>query len=318
MKMNIKFLIIFLWLLITLNNEVFSQTTSEEKLWKKTVFSLKDGLRNPSKTRSLYIEDTSLTTLPFEIRTLKKLELLKIAKTLITEIPINACNLNNLRFLYLESNNKLNVENVFQSLYSSNISKISITKSKLEFLPKNIGRFVNLIELYLYDNNLKVLPNEIGDLKNLEILLLADNELNHLPYSMTNLKRLNTLSLNGNSFIELPQLLPELSSLSTIFVGNAELDIQQMFKLLGKCKSLEIIHLSEMEFSRINDFQELVDLPNLVNLILQDLFLEFDEIPLEKLSSLNVKVTIITNIEFNNDQLNTIAHHPNIKIEGAR
>ena len=51
-------------------------------------------------------------------------------------------------------------------------------------MPKEIGKLVNLTELYLRSSDLSELPDEFGQLTQLEVLHIPNNQLTALPASL--------------------------------------------------------------------------------------------------------------------------------------
>jgi Leucine-rich repeat (LRR) protein len=65
-------------------------------------------------------------------------------------------------------------------------------------LPAEIGKLVNLQNLYLYNNSLSSLPAEIGKLVNLKYLSLKNNQLSSLPDEILKIK--NVISIDETSY----------------------------------------------------------------------------------------------------------------------
>lgn len=84
-----------------------------------------------------------------------------------------------------------------------NLEVLEITKSKLKYLPKEIGTLKHLKKLTIaWGGELTEIPAEIGNLVRLEELDLFRNKLTTLPTEITNLKRLKKLILGENNFTE--------------------------------------------------------------------------------------------------------------------
>ena len=143
-------------------------------------------------------------------------------------------------------------------------SLLGATTLNLEYydlvnIPKEIGKIINLSELYLSSNQLKYLPKEIGDLTNLKILLASYNQLVELPKEIGNLNKLVRLLLANNKLTKLPGEISKLINLTVIYANENQL--KELPRGLGS-----LINLTQLEFSD----NQLVGLPeeigNLVNL----------------------------------------------------
>jgi len=78
------------------------------------------------------------------------------------------------------------------------IFSISISKSKLIELPKELWRFQNLKELYLVKNRLVSLPDSLYFFQKLEILNLDRNDFETVPLVISRLENLKKLVLSRN------------------------------------------------------------------------------------------------------------------------
>ena len=115
------------------------------------------------------------------------------------------------------------------------VYKLSLKKSKLSQIPKEVYQFKNLNSLNLSRNNLKefpieitqlkylqqldissnkitTLPKEIGLLVNIKMLYLDRNKINKIPAEIKHLKELKFIGLWGNDIITLPHEISELSN----------------------------------------------------------------------------------------------------------
>jgi Leucine-rich repeat (LRR) protein len=90
-------------------------------------------------------------------------------------------------------------------------TELNLSFKQLKELPKEIGKLINLQNLYIYNNQLKELPKEIGNLTNLQTLWLNDNELKELHelpkgckvYGMDNQKIIISKDKNDDEYDEL-------------------------------------------------------------------------------------------------------------------
>ncbi|XP_066272806.1 malignant fibrous histiocytoma-amplified sequence 1-like [Branchiostoma lanceolatum] len=94
---------------------------------------------------------------------------------------------------------------------------------RLEKLPKEIGRLVNLKVLMLDTNELRELPAELSNLRHLERLALSNNRLKTLPHDFSDLQSLQSLHLVNNQFEEFPLEVCYLESLTFLDVSDNKL-----------------------------------------------------------------------------------------------
>ncbi len=78
------------------------------------------------------------------------------------------------------------------------IYSISLSKSKLSELPKELWKFSNLKELYLEKNRLSSLPDSLDLFKKLELLNLDRNDFETVPLVISRLGNLRKLVLSRN------------------------------------------------------------------------------------------------------------------------
>jgi Leucine-rich repeat (LRR) protein len=104
-----------------------------------------------------------------------------------------------------------------------NVEVLYLNDSKLEELPKNIGKFNNITSLYLGDNKLYDLPHQLYYLHKLETLDLRNNELEEISSEIGHLKNLKRLDLRGNNISCMPDQIKHLKSLKWLYLGPAEI-----------------------------------------------------------------------------------------------
>ena len=80
----------------------------------------------------------------------------------------------------------------------THLISLNVNGNALEYLPKDIGRLVNLKSLNLANNRLEYMPKEIGKLISIVNLNLANNLLKYLPAELGKLFQVKELNLNGN------------------------------------------------------------------------------------------------------------------------
>ena len=87
----------------------------------------------------------------------------------------------------------------FEYIDSCSLSKLDLSHSHLNELPRSIGGLRSLTHLFLNDNDLSSLqPRIIRRLVNLQELDLRNNKLNNFSLDITELSCLRRLSVQGN------------------------------------------------------------------------------------------------------------------------
>jgi Leucine-rich repeat (LRR) protein len=84
---------------------------------------------------------------------------------------------------------------IFHEAAEQNVEVIDLSGRKIEELPPEIGKLVNLKELHLCSNELTSLPAEFFQLENLSILDLSNNNLNMSPDDFFCFERTQNLRL---------------------------------------------------------------------------------------------------------------------------
>jgi internalin A len=141
----------------------------------------------------------------------------------------------------LKSNEEIVDDELMEHLEKIQITGLTISAG-LKFLPPNIGKLKNLIDLNLSDNKLSKLPSEIGQLKNLVSLYLIENELSTLPSEIRQLTQLTVLCLIRNRFFTLPSEIGDLSNLKELdLYGNS---LRSLPVEIWKLNNLETLTLS--------------------------------------------------------------------------
>ena len=157
------------------------------------------------------------------------------------------------------SNNNIRFGDKTFTVEAKKLSLDGVLRKSGEQLSSDIGKFVNLEELYLRSNKLVSIPKEIGNLTKLRILYLEDNELNRVPPEIGNLKNLKMLILKKNYLDSLPNEIQNLQSLELLSLSN------NLFKTLppfiGRLTNLQQLKLKDNLLSTVPS--EIAALPNL-------------------------------------------------------
>lgn len=140
-----------------------------------------------------------LRKIPREIGNLKKIHMIRLSLTQVSDIPSSIGNLTEMDTLWICCN-------------------------MLSGIPKEIGKLKKLRWLDIHSAHLPTIPDEICNLSNLEILDISYSDLQRLPDKIGNLKNLRTLNLFKNNLHTLPKSIARMDKL-------AHLNVYDNFKL---------------------------------------------------------------------------------------
>lgn len=126
---------------------------------------LKHTLDQIYRTKTLFLQNKGLVSLPSSLGNLDKLEELDLSYNKLTTIPRSLGNLTNLKRLVLNNNFLTSLPETLGALL--NLEKIYLYKNLLEKIPENLGNLKQLRELHV-DHNVHI-PESILKNKNLEI-----------------------------------------------------------------------------------------------------------------------------------------------------
>ena len=113
------------------------------------------------------------------------------------------------------------VERVYQMNTIDLTNKLSRTLNRrVSNFPKNMCYLCHLIHLYLAYNDIKFIPRSIGKLINLQVLDISNNNLIKLPTEFFNLIHLRTLFLSENKLTELSSNISKLRQLRMLDISH--------------------------------------------------------------------------------------------------
>jgi len=232
----------------------------------------------------LEISDRFLVHFPQELKQLKLLKILSLARNKITKLDgiSNVASLEDLDLSYnaltilqdelfncpvlIKLNLSFNqISQLPSSVQNAKLLQIfNLSNNIITAIPIDMGLVSNLTILNLSFNRLTVLPKEIGKLGKLSKLIINNNKLQSVPIEIGNLSSLVLLDLAENELRTLPQQIGNLKQLTKLYLDNN--DFLEMISELGNLEKLKELNLRS---------NQLVDLPSsmnkLVNLVILDL-----------------------------------------------
>lgn len=171
------------------------------KITQRSAFPSK-GL--PRTLKELNINDIGLSQMPIGVLNLTNLTTLDLTNNCITKLHKSLGNLK-ISNLVLTKNDLgdsvltkdwdwLNGENIRRSLLS-----LSISKNNLKYIPSNIFKCSELVQLDFSCNKISRIPFAIKQMKKLKLLSLSDNNLESLPYTIIK-PHFDLIDLSSNRF----------------------------------------------------------------------------------------------------------------------
>jgi len=187
--------------------------------------TLPGSISNFANLRELWL---TVATLPKEIGTLSRLEILGLSSLEMKNLPSYIGNLSNLKQLYI---------NYSECLHT---------------LPSSIGKLTNLETLELDECGIKSLPMSIGDLTNLKVLSLTESSIESLPPSIGNLRNLKELYLEETPHLKrLPHEIKNLKNLTYLNIFCSKI-VSDKTCSLGFCElQKNLLNLKNLEFLKI-------------------------------------------------------------------
>ncbi|MFO8018982.1 MAG: hypothetical protein R6U96_10125 [Promethearchaeia archaeon] len=201
--------------------------SKELRLWSKITLDTQCSFTvENNHVIEIRLNACELKTFPHSIGRLRHLEVLKLEKNQLTEIPDALSQL-------------------------SALTELSLTHNNISMLSESIGDLSSLKNLYLDNNRIIRLPESITQLESLVTLNLEDNCISTLPDTIGHLTSLKTLELSNNNFIEFPRALGNLHSLEKLTLKKNKL--MKLSKSLGELQSLKVLILTDNKLISLPD-----------------------------------------------------------------
>ena len=135
---------------------------------------------------------------------------------------------------------------------------LNLSGNKLQTLPSDLGRLVNLKILFCSENNFSHLPEVLGDCPKLSMVAFRANKIIEVyPKSLP--PSLRWLILTDNSICELPSTIGHCRNLQKLMLSGNRL--QRLPEEMANCTALELIRLAANHFTELPSW--LLSLPKL-------------------------------------------------------
>src|SRR6266481_1167279 len=189
----------------------------DNKGWQEAIRRIKEAKR--TNATSLDLSYIALTTIPYSLAQLAKLEILDLNGNQITAIPDSLAQLANLSLLDLKGNQITAIPDSLAQLTNlhfvdlrgnqittipdslaqlANLQRLDLSGNQITLIPDCLAQLANLQRLNLSGNQITVIADSLAQLANLQTLILDDNQITAIPHSLTQLIKLQRLELSGN------------------------------------------------------------------------------------------------------------------------
>lgn len=153
------------------------------------IFDLADTLE------ILDLSNNALSSLPDDIKRLKKLKIAFFANNLFTHVPAVFKECENLFMLGFKANH---IKVFDEDILPLSISWLVLTDNRIKVLPESMGKLSKLQKCALAGNKIEKIPASMAACTKLELLRLSANELREIPAWLLALPRLSWLAFSGN------------------------------------------------------------------------------------------------------------------------
>lgn len=186
---------------------------------------------------------------------LKHINFLEIARTKLSILPPQICNVQNLTSLLCHTNELEAVPAELGKL--EHLKNLDLSNNKLTKLPDELKNLKELFTLNLNGNQLQSLF-PLGELKKLSVMDIGRNKFKVLPDDLgsSNLENLSQIDASYNELTELSENLSELPALKTFNLENNQLT--SVPAALCKCLKLKDLLIKENKL-KDNRLKKLVE-----------------------------------------------------------
>ena len=198
-----------------------AQLTQIEELFvcNTSIASLPEEMKNLKHLRMLKLRVSDLKNFPNPICDLEYLQELDLSINSITELPEDLNKLKQLKRLNLESNSLKDAE-IKHLGKLANLEVLKLASNSLSSVPDSIGELKQLRELSLKHNDLTVAPGFLERLHSVKELDISYNRLKSFVLNLSKLTHLRNLDLEGNMLEEFPETVCALTSIERLDIAK--------------------------------------------------------------------------------------------------
>ncbi|PJA09570.1 MAG: hypothetical protein COX70_01415, partial [Flavobacteriales bacterium CG_4_10_14_0_2_um_filter_32_8] len=209
---------------------------------KGNFYSLEKAFESPEEVKILKLNNPAIKELPMNISSLVNLEELDLTKSGVVEFK-SVIKLPNLKVLKLDGQKGLKLQELLIAINSSkSLEELHVSNCMLNYLPHEIGNFVNLKNIDISNNKLRNLPYEIEFLSQLKRLDVSNNNLVEINNKIINCSHLSDFNIANNDSLKQKDVfitLSYLNNLQTLTIGGL------------KFLDLEVLNLQNIQHLKI-------------------------------------------------------------------
>ncbi|KQV54500.1 leucine-rich repeat-containing protein kinase family protein [Duganella sp. Root336D2] len=157
----------------------------------------------------LDLTGNSLSSLPDDLPRLRRLRIIFCSENQFTELPAVLGRCPSLMMIGFKANR---ITSVPAAALPPRLRWLILTDNRIEQLPGEIGKCIDMQKLMLSGNRLSALPSALANCSKLELLRISANRLPELPDWLPAMPRLAWLAFAGNPFSE--AAIPPAASIS--------------------------------------------------------------------------------------------------------
>jgi len=125
--------------------------------------------------------------------------------------------------------------------HESNVQAIDLRNNALQSLPKEVGKFSELILLDARDNQLTSIDAHLCDLTNLKVFLIGSNPLVELPNCLFDMTQLEILTLFGCKLDISRERFAKLTNLRILGLGGNNFTEEDLIYLKEQLPNCNIV-----------------------------------------------------------------------------
>lgn len=214
--------------------------------------NLDSALMYPGVVKELVIDSTCYQISP-RIGELIALEVLRIDRSPIQELPLEIFRLPKLRILSLVGIDRVNVDSVLNNIkQSKSIEVLALDRIKVHYIPKLSIILDGIKVLQISYADLQSLSGISAIMPNLSSLSIRGNSNCRYEDELSGLVGLRILDVSDCDLERLPeQVLNVKNLMGLIMANNEELDMDALFLQLERFKSLRILVLDSCRIRKL-------------------------------------------------------------------
>jgi internalin A len=209
--------------------------------------TLTKAIKEASRTGELNLRGKGLTELPLEVCELVNLRSLSLSDNELAALPSEIGRLIELKSLEVSNNRLKSLPPEIRNL--TKLSSLDISHNQFEELTHEIGKLTNLVSLEFHHNAIEVLPPWLFEMRQLQRLYIGPNRLTALPPEIGKLTNLKELAFDRNARARIPSQIGHLFNLQVLFLFQNGID--DLSPEIGRLRNLRSLILSDNKLTSL-------------------------------------------------------------------